>query len=218
MQQNHKTYIEITSDLKSIINCKTADVDKYNKKLIKEKCDVSDLKEYVLIDQSVHRTYFQVSLGLLESIEEQFAFIEQNEDLLQDWWHVDQLTQFVKKPIDFEFAFAKAKQYILSLKPFVRRWGYVLFLTGLQKEPANTSSILSLMKDDDEYYVQMAEAWLICDLAVFNVDCVYEFVENSKMQYNILGKAIQKICDSYRITDEYKGKFKKLREKIKKNL
>ena len=112
-------------------------------------------------------------------------FIEENEDLLQDWWHVDQLIQFIKRPIDFDFAYHKAKSYLKSDKPFVRRWGYVLFLAGLQKDCKNTSIILSLLKDDDEYYVQMAEAWLICDLAIYNTSTVVNYLDESKLKYNI---------------------------------
>jgi 3-methyladenine DNA glycosylase AlkD len=73
------------------------------------------------------------------------------------------------------------------------------------------------MKDDEEYYVQMAQAWLICDLAVFNPKEVISFLENSKLKYNILGKAIQKMVDSYRISDEDKAYVKSLRNKLKAN-
>ena len=73
------------------------------------------------------------------------------------------------------------------------------------------------MKDDDEYYVQMAEAWLICDLAVFNVDEVMKFTEYTKLHYNIMGKAVQKICDSFRFTAQEKDFFKNKREKLKAN-
>ena len=190
---------------------------KYNKILIKSKIDVSDLKNHCLSNQLVHRTYFQVSIGNINTIEEQFDFIEDNEDLLQDWWHVDQLTQFIKKPVDYQFALSKAKLYIESDKPFVRRWGYVLFLVGLQKNKTNTKEILLLMKDDEEYYVQMAQAWLIADLAVYNIETIKEFIYNTKLKYNIIGKAIQKICDSFRISYEDKEYLKKLRNKVKNN-
>lgn len=210
-------YEEIANDLRCIENLKTKDIDKYNKRLIKENIDVSDLKNYALTDQLVHRTYFQVSLGKLKNLKEQLEFIEENQDLLQDWWHTDQLNQFLKKPLDFDFTFDKAKIYIQSEKTFVRRWGYVLLLAGLQKNTEYTNDILSLIKDDDEYYVQMAQAWLICDLAVYNTNAVAKFIKSSKLKYNILGKAIQKICDSYRISAEDKEKFKAMRNNLKHN-
>lgn len=208
---------QIIKELSEIKGLKTKDVDRYNKRLIKAKTDVSTLRGEVLENQLLHRTYFQVSMGLLKSYEEQLAFIEENEDLLQDWWHTDQLPQFLLKPIDFDFAFQKAREYVVSPKTFTRRWGYVLFLAGLQKDTAHTKEILSLMKDDDEYYVQMAQAWLICDLAVYNPTDTIEFIKNSTLKYNILGKAIQKMCDSYRISGEDKQYVKSLRERLKNN-
>ena len=208
-------YEQILEELSNIPNLKTKDLDAYSKKLIKNGTDVSEIRDYILKHQLLHRIYFQASLGQITDINNQFSFIEDNEDYLQDWWHVDQLTQFVRKPINFEFAYDRAKRYVNSKKPFTRRWGYVLFLTGLQKDSKNTKQILSLMKDDDEYYVQMAEAWLICDLAVFNPKDTIAFIETSGLSYNIIGKAIQKMVDSFRISDEDKEYVKSLRAKLK---
>lgn len=211
------TYTEVLRDLESIQNLKTKDVDTYNKKLIKSGVDVSDLKDHVLENQLLHRTYFQVSMGLLPGNVARFEFVEDNFLLLQDWWHVDQLTQFMKKPLDYDYAFAKAKEYINSEYTFPRRWGYVLFLAGLQKDKTHTKDILSLMKDDDEYYVQMAQAWLIADLGVYNIEEVKSFLENTRLKYNITGKAVQKLCDSFRISREDKEYVKSLRPKLKMN-
>ncbi|MCF0159737.1 MAG: DNA alkylation repair protein [Bacteroidaceae bacterium] len=204
-------YREILADLQAIEHRKTADIDRYNKQLIKAGADVSDLRVHVLENQLLHRTFFQVSLAQRNTAKEKFAFIAAHIDLLQDWWHVDQLTQFFRQPVDFGLAFAQAEQHIASELPFERRWGYVLFLTGLQKDPAHTRQILSLIKDDDEYYVQMAEAWLIADLSVFNMPEVKRFAEQTEIKYNIMGKAIQKICDSFRIAASDKAYMKSLR-------
>lgn len=211
------TYKEVVSNLKKINNLKTKDVDRYNKQLIKERIDVSDLKEYVRNDDLVHRTYFQVSMGFMDNYQEQLQFIEDNYLLLNDWWHVDQLTQFIKGKMDFEYVYELAKRYIMSEHLFLRRWGYVMFISGLQKDKRYTKKILKLMKDDEEYYVQMAEAWLICDLAVFNSEEVVNFLKDSKIKYNILGRAIQKMCDSFRISNEVKETVKGLRKKLKDN-
>lgn len=210
-------YEEIRKDLLSIKNIKTKDVDSYNKKLIKNKEDVSDLETHVLEDQLVHRTYFQVSLKNLNDLDLQLKFIEDHALLLQDWWHVDQLVQFIKKPAKFEIVYPLAKRYIKSTHPFLRRWGYVIFLTGSMKEKEHTKKILSLIKDDEEYYVQMAEAWLICDLAVYNFEEVYNFLSQTNVKYNITGRAIQKMCDSFRISNERKQLVKLLREKLRNN-
>ena len=67
------------------------------------------------------------------------------------------------------------------------------------------------MHDDNEYYVQMAEAWLIADLAIYNSGEVIKFIESQPLHYNIIGKAIQKISDSFRISGDIKKRAKELR-------
>lgn len=196
-------------------NYKTKDLDKFNKSLIKEKIDVSFLKNVVLDKQEYHRTYFQISLGLINDIEGKFIFIEKNFDKLQDWWHTDQLQQFVDKKLNFHFAYKKALKYINHSNPFVRRWAYVMFMPTLVKEQNNFDKFLKLFKDDDEYYVIMAEAWLISYLGIYNPNKTLEYLKSKPLKYNIVGKAIQKICDSHRIDDNYKYKFKEIRKLYK---
>jgi hypothetical protein len=59
----------------------------------------------------------------------------------------------------------------------------------------------------------MAQGWLICELAIFFPEEMLGWFKNeNKLNYKINSKAIQKICDSYRITDEVKARFKAQRE------
>lgn len=193
----------------------TKDIDNFNKELIKRKIDVSFLKDIILIKQEYHRTYFQVSLGLLDNIEDQLNFIEDNFDKLNDWWHVDQLEQFISKNLTFEIAFLRALQYINSDHEFTRRWGYVIFMPKLVKDKSRYKDLFKLFKNDDKYYVIMAEAWLISYLGIFYPEDTLEYLKNKPLDYHIVGKGIQKICDSFRISEEYKSKFKEIRKLYK---
>lgn len=197
------------------VGYKTKDVDKFNKVLIKRQEDVSFLRDVVLERQEYHRTYFQVSLGQLKGIEAKLSFIEDNFDKLNDWWHVDQLSQFVDKELSFELAYKKAKEYINSDMPFARRWGYVMFMPTLVKDSNVADKLFELFKDDDEYYVQMAEAWLISYLGIYAPEKTLKYLKTCPLQYNIVGKGIQKICDSFRVSDEWKNKFKEVRKLYK---
>jgi len=198
------------------VDYKTKDVDRFNRGLIKRGEDVAFLRDIVLKRQEYHRTYFQVSLAQLDGIEKKFEFIENNFDKLQDWWHVDQLSQFVDKELNFEFAYGKAREYIQSELPFARRWGYVLFMPTLVKDVKVADKLFELFKDDDEYYVQMAEAWLISYLGIYVPEKTLEYLKECPLKYNIVGKGIQKICDSYRVSDEWKEKFKEVRNRYRR--
>ena len=59
---------------------------------------------------------------------------------------------------------------------------------------------------------------LIAELAIYEPDTVLNWMKTNGFKYNINGKAIQKICDSFRITDEWKKRFKDLRQGLKNNL
>ncbi len=190
---------------------KTADVDRLIRRYVKQKADVSLLREHILMQQQFHRIYFYVSLEQIKDANERMQFIHENL-LFTDWWHTDQLIRYAAK-LDFEMAMSYAEEYVDSEDPFVRRWGYVMFISDLGRKHADR--LLPLMKEDDQYYVQMAEAWLIAELAVNEPEAVYQWMKDCELSYSICGKAIQKICDSYRISKDWKGRFQALRSKWK---
>lgn len=196
-------------------NYKTKDVDTFNKKLIKEKVDVSFLKDIILSKPQYHRSYFQVSLGYRKSIEDKLLFIEENFDKLNDWWHVDQLLQFTSKKLTFDLAYQKASVYKKHNNPFVRRWGYVMFINHLAKTNEQLEKLFALFEDDEEYYVIMGEAWALSCLGVYYPEETLNYLKLKPLKYDIVGKAVQKICDSFRIDEEYKNKFKEIRKYYK---
>ena len=186
---------------------KTGDVDRLIRGYVKQKADVSALRPYILTQQQFHRIYYYVTLDQIKDVDQRMAFILENL-LFSDWWHTDQIISYVAN-LDFDAALKFAKDYIHSEDPFIRRWGYVLFISKLCKGHAD--QLLPLMHDDEHYYVQMAQAWLIAELAVHEPEATLDWFGKNDLKYNINGKAIQKICDSFRITDDWKAEFKKLR-------
>lgn len=192
---------------------KTADVDGVIRRYVREGADVSELRPHILTRQQFHRIYFYVSLKQLKDAEQRMAFIHRNL-LFCDWWHTDQLIDFVAD-LDFDTALSFAAGYVRSEDPFIRRWGYVLFISRMGR--GHAEALLPLMKNDDHYYVQMAQAWLIAELAVDEPDAVHQWMAQNGLKYNVNGKAIQKICDSFRIAKEWKERFKALRPQLKLN-
>ena len=191
---------------------KTGDVDRLIRQYVKQNADVSALRPYILDQQQFHRIYYYVTLDQIRNAEQRMAFIHENL-LFSDWWHTDQLISYAAD-LDFDSALRYAKEYIHGSDPFIRRWGYVLFISRLCK--GHAAQLLPLMHDDEAYYVQMAEAWLVAELAIFEPEAVYAWFSKNDLKYNINGKAIQKICDSYRIAEDWKQKYKDLRPDLRK--
>ena len=190
---------------------KTGDVDRLIRRYKEQRADVSALRPYILAEQQFHRIYFYVTLDQIRNLDERMAFIHENL-LFSDWWHTDQLIHYVAD-LDFDTALRYAREYIHDEDPFIRRWGYVLFISRLCK--GHAGELLPLMHDDDAYYVQMAEAWLVAQLAIWEPEAVWEWFRINDLKYNINGKAIQKICDSFRITEDWKRRYKELRPALR---
>ena len=203
---------QVQNDLDALPkNYKTGDVDRLIRTFVNQKADVSALRPYILSEQQFHRIYFYVTLDQIRNVDERMAFIHENL-LFSDWWHTDQLIHYVAD-LDFDTALRYAREYIHDEDPFIRRWGYVLFISRLCK--GHAGELLPLMHDDDAYYVQMAEAWLVAQLAIWEPEAVWEWFRINDLKYNINGKAIQKICDSFRITEDWKRRYKELRPALR---
>ena len=196
---------------------KTKDIDALIRRYVKEHYDMSALRGEILTEQRLHRIYFYTSLKQIKNVYDRAAFIDNNL-LFSDWWHTDQLIRFVSA-LDYETARRYSEKYLQSADLFVRRWGYVLWISKLCRDGAHVDELLSLMKNDDAYYVQMAQAWLIAELAIFFPEQVRRWMDGENtLSYSINGKAIQKICDSFRISAENKERFKALRPKLKERV
>jgi 3-methyladenine DNA glycosylase AlkD len=190
---------------------KTADIDRLIRRYVREKADPSALRPHILDRQVLHRIYYYVALYQINDPKDRAEFIDRNL-LFSDWWHTDQVISFVAD-LDLDTALRYAGEYIHAEDPFVRRWGYVLFISRLGR--GHAAKILPLMKNDDHYSVQMAQGWLIAELAVFEPEMVHAWMGQNGLNYSINGKAIQKICDSFRISQQWKESFKSLRPKLR---
>ena len=206
------TVEQVQKDLDLLsVHYKTADVDRLICQYVKQKADAAPLRPYILKQQQFHRIYYYVSLNQMKDVQKRMAFIHDNL-LFSDWWHTDQIIRYVSD-LDFDVALSFAKAYVRSDDPFIRRWGYVLFISKLGRGRAK--DLLPLMQNDDEYYAQMAQAWLIAELTISESEYIYQWLSACGLRYNITGKAIQKIIDSFRIEQEWKEKFKHLRPKLR---
>lgn len=189
---------------------KAKDIDvflKNNKDL-----DVTDLRDYVYGSYLYFRIYFKLSLKKYKTNKEKLDFVEKNMDLFSDWWSTDIIGQFLNKNLDFNDHYQRATRYIKSKDLFTRRFAYVLFINKLASSKTNLNKILKLIKNDDEYYVKMAIAWLLCELCVYHSKEISEYIKTSSLTVEVKRMAINKIRDSFRIDDNVKRDLMNYRE------
>ena len=152
--------------------------------------------------------YFGLSLSRLNTIESQLSFLLDKIKLAKSWAITDCVTTYLKR-----FSFEQYYEFFLktynSKHTYERRIAYVLGLK--QYRSPLILKILPLIKENEEYMVMMAEAWLLSVIAIEHESEVFEYLFNSK-DLTLKRKTISKICDSYRFSVKSKEKFKSLRK------
>ena len=73
--------------------------------------------------------------------------------------------------------------------------------------------MISNLKQEKEYYVNMAVAWLLCDCFIKQKDSTLLFIQKNTLNPFVLNKFISKCCDSYRVSNDDKQFLKSLRKK-----
>jgi 3-methyladenine DNA glycosylase AlkD len=106
------------------------------------------------------------------------------------------------------------KEYIKRDKTFVRRIGIVILFNYVKdkKYLKYIFNILNSFYDETEYYVNMINAWLVCECFIKHRYETIEFLDTNKLNKFTINKAIQKCRDSFRVSKDDKEmllKYKK---------
>lgn len=143
-------------------------------------------------------------IGLIKDFKLQKKYILKLSKYIDNWATVDSL-KFNIKGFEKEY-FQFAKDLLNSSKVFERRIG-IRILFAFSKTPDyldNIFILLSTLSNEKEYYVNMAAAWLLCDLFIKYRDKTLEFIKSNKDNKFIINKTISKCRDSYRVSREDK--------------
>lgn len=104
------------------------------------------------------------------------------------------------------------KRYLSDEREFVRRYGLVTLLSDYMSEEYLPLIFRSVKACGDEpYYVMMAAAWLIAEVLIKFYEEGLRFLKEGEMPVKMHNRAIQKACESYRISPERKAELKKLK-------
>lgn len=120
------------------------------------------------------------------------------------WASVDTMKFSLKSPSDKEKLLSLAVHYTRSSKPYVRRSGYRIMFDYIS---SSIDTIFDCIKDsytEQEYYVNMIIAWLLCECFIKNRDETLAFIESTNLNNFVLRKFVSKCHDSYRVTAEDK--------------
>ncbi|MBR6252950.1 MAG: DNA alkylation repair protein [Clostridia bacterium] len=148
-------------------------------------------------------------INYIKDVNEKEKYI--NSLYMDNWATVDSLKYNIKKQ---EEEFLKlSKKYIKSKETFKRRVGVrILFSYTNTKYVDEIFTIIDSLYKEKEYYVNMAVAWLCCELMIKNRTEFVEYLKHHHLNDFTINKAISKCRDSFRVSDKDKEmllKYKK---------
>lgn len=154
-------------------------------------------------------------LANVKDYSEYRKYIETYIPAIDSWGLVDSFiakSKVIDKNLEENFKYIKT--LTKSTKEFESRVGYIMLLDHYIGKEYN-KEIYKIIDNNKnmEYYNLMAIAWLLSEMLVKYYDDTVDYLKNSKLDKFTFNKAIQKACESYRITDEQKIYLRSMKKK-----
>lgn len=148
------------------------------------------------------------------SIEKTFEYLEHFIPKIDNWAICDGTCaslKITKKNLDKMWIFLQ--NYIKSNKEYEIRFAVVMYLDYYTKTKYLKEIFNQIDKiKNEEYYVKMAIAWFIAEAFVNAREQTLQFIKKTKIDKWTFNKAIQKIKESYRVSEEDKQMLNKLKK------
>ncbi|MEA4972062.1 MAG: DNA alkylation repair protein [Candidatus Metalachnospira sp.] len=200
-----------------VLGVRMGELRKTAKNLAKE-----DWKEYVINlgenDSYEEKVIAGMSIFYSKAeIKEKIEYCKSMMPFIDGWAICDSICTTIKlKPVEYSAFWEYAFMCTASSEEFMARFGFVSML-HLFIDSEHINEIINQIdtKNFAGYYDSMAAAWLLADCMVKFPDLVFEYMENNHMSDWLHNKAISKMRESYRVSDEMKAELNKL---IRKNL
>ena len=148
------------------------------------------------------------------SIEDTFKYLEEFVPKINSWAVCDVTCanlKITKKYMEEMWNFLE--KYINSKKEYEIRFALVMYLDYFLTDEYIDDILRKIDKiTNKEYYVQMAIAWLVSIEYIKQKEKTEVFLQNNKLDKFTQNKSIQKICESYRVSNEDKEKVRKYKK------
>jgi len=128
------------------------------------------------------------------------SYLDKYSKSADNWATCDLLKFNVKK--NEERFFRLSEEYTNSELPFVRRIGMSVLFKFIDNDKYidKIYDMLNKFEDENEYYVNMMNAWLLCELFIKRREKTIEFLKNNRLNKFTINKGISKCRDSFRVS------------------
>jgi 3-methyladenine DNA glycosylase AlkD len=190
---------------KAKINSIAKDISKGNAK------EFLDLKIFVNYETTL---IYGCVVNKLKNFNDIKHYLESYLQSIDSWALTDALSFRIINSYKSEFL-ELANNYLKNKLPFIRRTGLIILLQ-LVKD-INVLPIifnhLNNLQNEQEYYVNMAGAWLLCEAYITHQNPTTKFFKTTTTNNWLLNKAIQKCRESFRVSEKDKYDLLKFKRK-----
>ena len=143
-----------------------------------------------------------------------YKYFKKHINKIDNWALCDTFCSAIKIVEKYEDKYFKeAVDMSFSDKEFISRVGLIIILSHFVSDK-NLDTIFDALNKikSDLFYINMAEAWLVCELYINYPKETIKFIKKNKLNKFTQNKAISKIHDSYRVSKEEKEILKSYRK------
>lgn len=152
-------------------------------------------------------------IASIKDVEELNDYFYSYLDLIDNWAINDSFCNSLKiVNKNKEYFWNVVENLVYSNKEYYIRVGLIILLNYYVEEYYLDKIFLMLDSiKNDLYYVNMAEAWLLCEIFTKYSDITMLYLEHNKLNKFTINKTISKIRDSYRVDKKLKDYILKFR-------
>lgn len=187
------------------------------KKIAKEIAKTTDLEKFLEYAQDKYYEEVMIQGLVISHIKDEklfYKYFKKHINKIDNWALCDTFCSAIKIIKKYEDKYFKeAINMSLNKREFISRVGLVIILDHfISRENINTIYETLNKINSDKFYINMAEAWLVCELYIKYSSETKEFIKNNNLNKFTQNKAISKIHDSYRVSAEEKDLLNEYRK------
>ena len=178
----------------------------------------TDIEEFLKYSQNKYYEEVMIQGLVISRIKDEelfYKYFKRHIKKIDNWALCDTFCNSIKIVRKYESKyFSEAINLALSEEEFISRVGLIMILNHFINDD-NLDTIFDLLNkiNSDKFYINMAESWLICELYTKYKDETFKFIKSNNLNKFTLNKAISKIHDSFRVSDEDKKILNDFRRK-----
>ncbi len=178
----------------------------------------TDIEEFLKYSQNKYYEEIMIQGLVISNIKDEKLFnnyFKKHINKIDNWALCDSFCNSIKIVKKYEEKyFPLAKEMCLNEDEFISRIGLVTILSHFVEEKYLKEIFDTLNTiTSDAFYINMAQAWLICDLYIKYPKETLKFIKHNNLNIFTHNKAISKIHDSFRVSKEDKEFLNTLRIK-----